>query len=152
MLIAETRAWSGNIRPNGNRASHVPAGFTGAGGRRPSITLTRTVTSYQHTARDRTTTGPAIPLCTHRPAAASMRARTARHHRSRARDVHRRRRGRLFEQQQDRWPTMDLSWPPLEVGETAAASFMRCGFFIGANPARPPIPPRHLFVLAPVPG
>jgi hypothetical protein len=40
MVIARSRALSGNIRANENRASHVPAGFTGAGGRRHSITLT----------------------------------------------------------------------------------------------------------------
>jgi len=49
MVFAGSRALSGNMRADGNRASPALAGFAGAGGRRHSITLTRSVTFHQYT-------------------------------------------------------------------------------------------------------
>ena len=54
-------------------------------------------------------------------------------------DVHRWRREQQFEQEQDRRPTMDLSWPPLQTGGGRGHIIQALGFFIGQDPVEPPI-------------
>ena len=53
-------------------------------------------------------------------------------------DVRRWRREQQFEQEQDRFPTMDLSWPPLDVGGGRRDILQVMGFLIGEPPVEPP--------------
>jgi hypothetical protein len=52
-------------------------------------------------------------------------------------DLHRWRREQHFEQQQDSNPTMDLTWPPLDVGGGRSDIIRVMGFFIGEPPVEP---------------
>ncbi|HUB43890.1 MAG TPA: hypothetical protein VMB73_02795, partial [Acetobacteraceae bacterium] len=52
-------------------------------------------------------------------------------------DLNRWRREQHFEQQQDSNPTMDLTWPPLDVGGGRSDIIRVMGFFIGEPPVEP---------------
>ena len=54
-------------------------------------------------------------------------------------DVRRWRRETEFENQQDRHPTMDLSWPDLEIGSNRGHIRRVLGFLIGEDPVEPPL-------------
>jgi hypothetical protein len=58
-------------------------------------------------------------------------------------DLYRWRREQHFEQEQDRRPTMDLTWPPLDVGGGRSDILQVMGFLIGEPPVEPPalLPP-----------
>jgi hypothetical protein len=61
-------------------------------------------------------------------------------------DLRRWRREQHFEEEQDRRPTMDLSWPPLDVGPARRDILQMLGFLIGEPPVEPPglLPPDNL--------
>jgi len=54
-------------------------------------------------------------------------------------DIRRWQREQYFLEEQDRRPTMDLSWPPLDIGGARRDTIQACGFFIGEQPTDPPI-------------
>ena len=54
-------------------------------------------------------------------------------------DVHRWRREQHFAQEQDSFPTMDLSWPPVDAGGGRRDTLQVLGFFIGDPPVEPPL-------------
>jgi hypothetical protein len=60
-------------------------------------------------------------------------------------DVRRWRREQYFEQEQERSPTMDLMWPPVDVGGGRRDILQVMGFFIGEPPVEPPalLPPER---------
>ncbi|HTW71148.1 MAG TPA: hypothetical protein VME47_14755, partial [Acetobacteraceae bacterium] len=59
--------------------------------------------------------------------------------------VRRWRREQHFQEEQDRLPTMDQSWPPVDVGGGRRDIIRVMGFFIGEPPVEPPL------ILAPEP-
>jgi hypothetical protein len=72
-------------------------------------------------------------------------------------DLRRWRREQVFEQDQDRNPTMDLLWPPVDVGGGRRDILHVMGFLIGEPPleplALPPeAPPAHAATPAPAPA
>ena len=52
-------------------------------------------------------------------------------------DVHRWRREQYFEEEQDRNPTMDLTWPPADFSGARSDTIRVLGFFIGEPPVEP---------------
>ena len=60
-------------------------------------------------------------------------------------DLHRWRREHHFEDAQDRCPTMDQTWPPLDVSGGRTDTIKALGFFIGEPPVEP------LIIMAPEP-
>jgi len=56
-------------------------------------------------------------------------------------DLRRWRREQAFDREQDRRPTLDQSWPPVEPGPARGHIPKGLGFFIGEAPAEPPPPP-----------
>ena len=61
-------------------------------------------------------------------------------------DLHRWRREQHFEDAQDRCPTMDQTWPPLDVSGARTDTIKALGFFIGEPPMEP------LTIMAPEPA
>jgi hypothetical protein len=54
-------------------------------------------------------------------------------------DVRRWRREQHFEEEQERCPTMDLTWPPVDVGGGRSDILRVMGFLIGEPPVEPPL-------------
>ena len=61
-------------------------------------------------------------------------------------DLHRWRREQHFEDTQDRCPTMDQTWPPLDVSGARTDTIKALGFFIGEPPMEP------LIIMTPEPS
>ncbi|HTW71311.1 MAG TPA: hypothetical protein VME47_15600, partial [Acetobacteraceae bacterium] len=65
-------------------------------------------------------------------------------------DLRRWRREQQFEQEQERSPTLDLTWPPIRPGGGRSHIVQVLGFFIGEPPVEPPaLLPREPALSAP---